>query len=361
MATGNQVLPGAPATGEHAAAAQAQVAAAQSETAQHGGRAGPAEPAGNPAPQDRAEAQAAARGSRPWPGAGGRWLIWVLRVVLWTVLLLIGYRGVAVIVMGYAGPGGSGAGVPNGQSQQFPAAMAQAYAYEFGQVYLRFSPATAAQRAASLATFLPPGTNPQFGWNGGVSRSVQSEQVAGIRVVSSHRAVVTLLARVNGNFVELGVPIYASRGALVVSGYPALLPAPEQVAPPTLAAGPGDQEAKRALHRMLGAFFRAFASGDAVQLSKFTAAGGSVTGLGGVVSFGSISRLSVPAATGPTRRVTATVVWRLGPAAGAAGQVRLAGQGAALTMSYTVTVVRHLAGWLVLSITAAAKQPWPTP
>jgi hypothetical protein len=285
----------------------------------------------------------------------------MLRVVLWTVLLLIGYRGVAAIVMGYAGPGGSAAGTPPGQSRQFPAALAQAYAYEFGQVYLSFSPATAAQRVASLSTFLPPGTNPQFGWNGGVSRTVQSEQVAGIRVVNSHRAVVTLLARVNGNLVELGVPVYANRGALVVSGYPALLPAPEQVAPPALATGPGDQAAKRALHRMLGAFFRAFASGDAVQLSKFTAAGGSITGLGGVVSFGSISRLNVPAASGPARHVTATVVWRLVPAPGAAGQVRLASPGVALTMSYAVTVVRHQAGWLVRSITAAAKQPWPRP
>ena len=363
MATGNRVLPGAPATGEHAAAAQAQAAAGQSETAPHGRWAGPAEPAGNPAPQDRAAGQAAARRSRLWAGAGGRWLIWALRVALWTVLLLIGYRGIAAIVMDYPGPGGSPAGAAS-QSRQFPAALAQAFAYEFGQVYLSFSPATAMQRGASLSAFLPPGTNPQFGWNGGAvgaTRTVQSEQVAGIRVVNSHRAVVTLLAMVSGRMVELGVPVYARGRALVVSGYPALLPAPDQVAPPELAVGPGDRATKKSLHRMLPAFFRAFASGDALQLSKFTSSTGSITGLGGAVRFGSISRLSVPASPSPARQVIATVVWRLGPVPAAAVQHGLATPGAALTMSYSMTVVRHQAGWLVRSITAAADQAWPAP
>ena len=366
MATGNQVLPGAPTTDEQAAAARARPMAGQRDTAEYGGRAGPAAPAGDPAPHGGDEYRAAARRSSPWPGAGGRWLVWVLRVVLWTVLLLIGYRGIAAIVLDYPGPGGS-AGPAAGHSRAFPVALAQAYAYEFGQVYLSFNPATAGQRAASLATFLPPGADPQFGWNGGTvsgvggTRTVQSEQVAGVRVINSHRAVVRLLARVSGRMVELGGPVYASRGALVVSGYPALLPAPDQVAPPPLAAGPGDPAAKMALRRTLPAFFRAFASGDALQLRKLTGAGGSVTGLGGAVSFGRISALSVPAGPGPARQVTATVVWRLGPASTPGGQTGLAGHGDTLTASYSMTVVRHHAGWLVRSITAAAQQPWPTP
>ena len=35
-----------------------------------------------------------------WRGAGGRWLVWVFRVVVWLVLLLIGYRGVTAIMAG---------------------------------------------------------------------------------------------------------------------------------------------------------------------------------------------------------------------------------------------------------------------
>jgi hypothetical protein len=289
----------------------------------------------------------------------------MLRVVLWALALLIGYRGVAAIVMGYPGPGGGAAPAasPGSQARGFPSALAQAYALEFGRVYLSFSPATAAQRAQSLSAFVVPGTDPELGWNGTASVTLQSEQVTGIQVVSTHRAVITLLARVNGNLVELGVPIYASHGAIAVSGYPALLPAPAQVVPPALAPVRQDRAAMRSLSRLLPSFFRAFASGDALRLGTFTAGTGSITGLGGAVRFGGISRLSVPAATGATRHVTVTVVWRLGSAQAAAGkasQTRLASSGAELTMSYAMTVARHRASWLVRSISAAATQHWPS-
>ncbi|MHB1434391.1 MAG: hypothetical protein ACYCVZ_20025, partial [Streptosporangiaceae bacterium] len=66
MATGNQVLPGAPATAERAVTAE-------------------------PAQQ------------RLRRGAGGRWLVWALRGVAWLVVLLIGYRGVLAIIAGPAG------------------------------------------------------------------------------------------------------------------------------------------------------------------------------------------------------------------------------------------------------------------
>ena len=120
----------------------------------------------------------------------------------------------------------------------------------------------------------------------------------------------------------------------------------------------------RSLSRVLPAFFRAFASGDAIRLGKFSVRAGSVTGLGGAVRFGGISRLSVPAATGATRQVTVTVLWRLGspqPAASRARQTHLAGSQAQLTMSYALAVVRHRGSWLVKSIGAAATQHWPSP
>src|SRR4249920_969131 len=42
-----------------------------------------------------------------WRGAGGRWLVWVFRVVVWLVLLLIGYRGVTAIMAGETTSGGA--------------------------------------------------------------------------------------------------------------------------------------------------------------------------------------------------------------------------------------------------------------
>src|SRR5690242_4149867 len=130
-----------------------------------------------------------------WRGAGGRWLVWVFRVVVWAVLLIIGYRGVTAIVLNETPPS-STPPAPAASAPGFPVQEASAYAMQFGQVYLNASPATAGQRASELAPFLPPGTpDQQLGWNGGGSLTLQSEQVAGVRVVDSQHAVVTLLAR----------------------------------------------------------------------------------------------------------------------------------------------------------------------
>ncbi len=291
-------------------------------------------------------------------------MVWVLRIAVWTVLLLIGYRGIAAIVMGYPGPGGTSSasapvagGAPSGQ---FPVALAQAYALEFGQVYLNFSADNAAQRARSLSGFLPRGSDPMFGWNGAAARTLQSEQVAGIRVVDKHRAVVTLLARVNGGLLELGVPIYTRGRGMVVSGYPALLPAPALVTPPRQPHVRPDVAARHALSLMLPGFFRAYASGDHARLAVFTAGRHSIAGLRGAVRFARITRLSVPAAAGTIRKLTVAVVWKIGslPVAGRASPPAAPGE---LTMSYAIAVVRHGARWLVLSIGASATRPWPVP
>jgi hypothetical protein len=301
--------------------------------------------------------------ARRWRGAGGRWLIWVFRAVLWAVLLLIGYRGVAAIVTSYrthGGPAATTGAAASGRGQAFPAALATAYALEFSQAYLNFNPATAAQRASSLAAFVLPGTSPEFGWNGAGTQTLQSEQFAGIRVLSPHRAVVMLLARVNGNLIEIGVPIFASGGGMIVSGQPALLARPPQAVPPAAANVAQDQAAKASLAQVLPAFFRAYGTGDSLQLRRFTVAGHPLTGLGGVVTFEGIRRLSVPAGAGSARQIVVTVSWQTAGPPPVASKTKPA-RPAAVDMAYALTVVRHGGSWLVRSIGAAALQPWPPP
>jgi hypothetical protein len=438
MATGNQLVPGAPVTAEQTAAGRPitdEQAAWAAWAAQGSGAQGFA--ARGPAAEGFASRRSAAQGFAPqgiatqgsatppvavrvprrlWRGAGGRWLIWAFRAVLWAVLLLIGYRGVAAIVTGMPVVGGTADIAARGQG--FPTALAKAYALQFGQAYLNFNPATAQRRAATLAGFLPPGTSPQDGWNGAGTQTLQSEQVAGIRVLSAHRAVVMLLARVNGHLIEIGVPIYAGGGGMVVTGQPALVPPPVQAVPPQQPIGPADLAARRSLEKLLPAFFRAYASGNALQLGKFAVRGDPITGLGGVVRFGGIRRLSVPTAAGPVRRSRVTVTWLTGsprpstatthragrratpsakpsaaasarphasptasasarphaspsarpsPAATAAASkaARRTGghraRSAEIDMSYALTVLRHGGTWLVRWIGPAAAQPWPVP
>jgi hypothetical protein len=174
-----------------------------------------------------------------WRGAGGRWLLWPLRLVLWTALAVVAFRGITAIVFGSSPAPAGGTGAANATGE-FPVSLAEAYATEFGRVYLGFSPQSLGQREQALAAFVPPAVsaaNPSLGWNGIGQLNLQSLQVAGIRVQDHKHAVVTLLALLNGQLMELGVPVAATGSGLVVSGEPAWLPAPPRISPPPAPRG----------------------------------------------------------------------------------------------------------------------------
>ncbi|MGH3258532.1 MAG: conjugal transfer protein [Streptosporangiaceae bacterium] len=288
---------------------------------------------------------------RAWTGAGGRWRLWPLRMALWAALLVIAYRGVTAIVFNPAGAlragGTSSAGATAGQ---FPVALAEAYASEFGQVYLNFSPVIQAQREQELAAFVPASiaaANPDLGWDGAGQMTLQSEQVAGIAVQDRQHAVVTLLATVNGQLMELGVPVIASAGSVVVAGEPAWLPAPRQVPPPTQPGGRSDPVAQGELMKELPAFFAAYANGDSAELSRFAAPGVSLTGLGGAVAFDSIAGVHVPPG-GAMRQITVTVIWQV-PSQGSPGIAKIA-------MTYRVSVLALQSGkWDLKEINASTE------
>jgi Conjugative transposon protein TcpC len=303
-------------------------------------------------PDDAGAGREALARPRAWRGAGGRWLVWVFRAVFWAVLLIVGYRGVAAIVK--PGDGAAPASAPQAAAvaSRFPTTLAEAYALQFGDVYLNVSPATATRRASELATFLPSGSAAQFGWDGAGTLRLESEQVAGITVRGAHYATVTLLASVNDRLMELGVPIYAADGGLRVSAEPAWLPAPAGASPPSQqpAGGATDPAAQAALQSQLPAFFRAYASGDTVTLGRFLAPGAVVTGLGGAVTFDSVSVIEVPPG-GATRQIVVSVLWSVPGSAAPAATASPAGAGPAeLDMSYQMTVVRQAGSWYVRAI-----------
>jgi hypothetical protein len=314
---------------------------------------------GAESPEYGGESSMAGRGgsaAKPlWSGSGGRWLLWPMRIVLWAAILIIGYRGISAIVLNETPSSGNGpAATPTPSTPSFPVTLGSAYALQFGQVYLNFSPGTATQRANELAAFIPANVRaaqPEFGWNGAGTMQLQSEQVAGVDVRSAHTAVVTILAKVNGRLTELGVPLYASGGGILVSGEPAWLPAPSAASAPSSPAAASDPAAQRALLGGLPAFFSAYASGDQATLNRFLAPGASVGGLGGAVSFGSIASLTVPRG-GTTRDITVTVNWVL------SGQVSQAAP--QFAASYDMSVIDQPGGrWYVREI-RASTQPMGT-
>jgi hypothetical protein len=286
-----------------------------------------------------------------WSGAGGRWLLWPLRAVLWATLLVIAIRGVTAIVFGQtAAAPAHGVTSAGTVARQFPVTLAEAYATEFGQAYLNFSPAMRAQREQELAAFVPASVasaNPDLGWNGAGQMSLQSEQVAGIVVQDPQHAVVTLLATVNGQLMELGVPVVASHDGVMVAGEPAWLPAPQQISLPLVASQASDPVAQSALMNELPGFFQAYGSGDSAALNTFLAPGVELTGLGGVVTFGSIASLHVPPG-GTTRQITVTVIWQV-PGLGGSSVTKL-------EMAYGMSVVDlHTGKWYVNEISASTE------
>jgi Conjugative transposon protein TcpC len=319
------------------------------------------------APSATEPAEPTDRPPQQWRGAGGRWMIWALRAVIWAVLIIIGFRGVVSIVSSPAAPSStdtsSGSASAAGSDNGFPTGLAEAFALQFGNVYLNFSPATAAQRASNLTPFIPVGSDPQFGWNGAGTQLLRSEQVASISVQDAHHAVVMLLAQVNSGLIELGVPIYSTQGGLVVSAEPALLPGPPRANPPSAPTATNDSAAMNALSGQLPGFFRAYASGDQQTLGRFLAPGAVVTGLGGTVTFGSISAMEVPSG-GSTRRIAVSVIWQVAGESVArphgrqsASTSSVSSAPAGLEMTYEMTVVQQNGTWYVKTIGPSDQQP----
>ena len=276
--------------------------------------------------------------------------------VAWAVLLLIGYRGVVAILSD-----------ESGSAQPAPVASAPAGQRVPGHPRGRLRPAvrpgvpelqsgrrrTARGRAGRLpAQRIRPAAGLE---RPGHLGQLQSEQVAATDVQDAHHAVVTLLARVNGQLMQLGVPVYASSDGLVVSSAPAWLPAPGP-SHPALARHTGSDSATQAvLTNQLPAFFQAYASGNQVTLGRFLAPGTSLTGLNGAVNFHSILLSPSPRAARPAIS--------LRPSSGAfrprtpSGQVIKGGAPAQLQMSYALTVVKQNGTWYVRDISAATESP----
>jgi hypothetical protein len=287
-------------------------------------------------------------GKRQWNGGGGRWMVWPMRVLLWAALLVVAYRGVTAIAFDEVPAKDVGTSTTaTSTTDGFPVALGEAYALQFAQVYLNFSPDQQNQRAQQLTQFIPSGASendPEFGWNGSGTLRLQSANVAGIDVQNGNTAIVTVLATVNDVLMELGVPIYASGGGIVVSGEPAWLPAPSTIQPASQQQASPDVSAQNELQSQLQAFFKAYASGDTATLNRFLAPGATLTGLGGAVTFGSITQLFVPQG-GATRDITVTVDWQL-PDAGDAG----------LSATYDMSVVDQQSGkWYVREINASTQ------
>jgi hypothetical protein len=316
--------------------------------AEPGGGYGSSDPWGPDDDDSRGGSGRRAGRSGRWRGAGGRWWVWVGRVILWAVILVVLVNGIRAPFERYTTKGSADPVITaTDKRAQFPTSAASAYALQFTGVYLNYDQKTAVEREKQLRFFLPDGADGQFGWNGTGQLRLQSVQVAAVDARDANNAIVTLLVRTPDKWFQLAVPVYAKDGAMVVSGRPALLPAPPRATLPQAGSRERDTPLEAELQQPLEGFFRAYGSGDMVALSRF-ADRNSITGLGGAVTFARLREVVAPAGGPDQRDITVTVGWQM-PTSDAkvpAGE---------LEQTYELTVVKKDGTWYVRDIDGSTQ------
>ncbi|MFI7452552.1 conjugal transfer protein [Nonomuraea sp. NPDC049714] len=234
-----------------------------------------------------------------------------------------------------------------------------AFAAQFAGVYLNFSPEDAVSRSGKLAAFLADGMDQQLGWDGNGKLGAVAIQPYDIEVTDDANAVVTVAFQTGSRRLHLSVPIYYSSDGsrFVVSGWPAILPAPGPADLPQVAQAESDDAAATELKPQLEGFFRNYASGNGAELQRYVTAGTSLPSFAGAFSFAELKSVVVPVG-GATREIQAVVVWVL-PDGAAATTDPIATDASAgagrLQQAYRLTVVKQGDKWYVDDIRGAGR------
>jgi YD repeat-containing protein len=284
---------------------------------------------------------------RRWSGSGGRWWVWVGRLILWAFILVVIVNGIRAPFQRFnSSPTAAPTKSSDDAKSRYPSGAAAAYATEFTDAYLNFDQKNPSARDTALSYFLPDGQDTRLGWDGNGQLTVQSVQVAGVDVRDANNATVTMLVKANGTWLQLAVPVYSNGGRMVISGQPALLPAPQRATLPSTAPGDQDGTVADELQTTLTGFFTAYGTGDQ-SLSQFVDQGSSITGLpSGVLTFSKLGDVTVPKGAADQRVITAQVTWQLPAPDGRTAPAQL-------QESYQLTVVKRDSKWYVRDIRGA--------
>lgn len=291
--------------------------------------------------------------------AGRRSMVFLGRFVIWAVLLVILASFVITQVRMYTTDHDAQADHDNKPQagDAFPADAAASFAASFAEVYLRPQPDTpdedeadedeeGAVSGAALSDFVPEDEVRAYT----LPETVSGERVriVQVRADDDHHGLVTLSAQINGDPMHLEVPVYADNAAaLVVSGPPALLPAPAQAKLPEQAAPEVDAEAAEEMEPVAEGFFAAWAE-TPEHLRRYTSPDADITPLPeDAFTFGEVTELTAPTGQADERAVQATVTWHLPEG----------GEVDTLTQRYELTMALVGGEWYVAHVQGAASAP----
>lgn len=242
----------------------------------------------------------------------------------------------------------------------FPVDRGMAFAAQFAGVYLNFSPADAQSRSGKLAAFLADGMDQQMGWDGNGKLAAVAIQPYDIEATDANDAIVTVAFQTGSRRMLLSVPIYYSAdgaGEFVVSGRPAILPAPGRADLPQLAKPENDDAVAAELKPQMEDFFKNYGSGDTQGLQRYVAGGKSIASFGGAFTFAELKEIVVPVG-GATREIQVVVVWTVPSGAAPSADANSTdpnAAGARLEQAYRLTVEKQGDKWYVDDIRGAGR------
>jgi hypothetical protein len=285
--------------------------------------------------------------------------VWTGRIILWALIVVIVVNGIRAPFERFTGQNTAAPNETVQPESDFPTERGMAFAAQFAGVYLNFSPEDAVSRSGKLAAFVADGMDQQLGWDGNGKLGAVAIQPYDIEVTDDANAVVTVAFQTGTRRLHLSVPLYYSSDGsrFVVSGWPAILPAPGPADLPQVAEPESDDAAATELKPQLEGFFRNYASGNGAELQRYVTAGTSLPSFAGAFTFAELKSVTVPVG-GATREIQAVVVWVLPdgatPAADSIATDASAGAGR-LQQAYRLTVVKQGDKWYVDDIRGAGR------
>ncbi|MDR6976425.1 hypothetical protein J2X68_003116 [Streptomyces sp. 3330] len=360
----------APAPGSSTMSLRATAAPAASATAPAAGAVTP----GQAAPK-AASAHAPARDFVvPKPGgrisAGGRRTHVALRATLLitTCVFALGSCGVMGLVIGKSS-GTTTAGLDASDATryrltEFPTEQAAAFAEQYAQLCMTFSPDTASARRTDLARYASAGVDPDCGWSGeGTSKAVSvtwDGTAEKLPEYGDHGRYIGVQVRTDdGTLTTLTVPVYVQNlktgEGMRVSGDVGQMPLPAAADVPEVDQGDevvDDTLSTQLQKEVLPGYFEAWGASDATAMARFLTTDATLTattGLAGRLTgpqIGPVVAL-VPASAQDTKPYTYDV--------GQAVQVRVSvdwtdAKGVAVRRAYRMTMVNTAQGWFIKDV-----------
>ena len=97
----------------------------------------------------------------------------------------------------------------------------------------------------------------------------------------------------SGNWIHLDVPLASDGTGFVVTGLPAVIPAPAVPAGVEASSFDEDPDLTGQLRPLVESFFTAYGDGEPTELDRWLAPGHQVIGLGGAFTLSRVEELSV--------------------------------------------------------------------